>query len=67
MWWVDSNLRKTEKEIPSGPGAEDLLAAFNTALMSISLKGLRSKALKVSSLGLVREEEYQCWISLGML
>ena len=71
MWWVDSNLRRTEKEMPSGPGAEDLLAAFSTALMSLGLKGLRSKGWKVSSWGLVREGGYQCrsgsWISLGML
>ena len=67
MWWIHSNLRRTENRIPSVPGPKDLLVAFNIALMSISLKGLRSKALKASSLGLVREEGYQYWISLGIL
>ena len=71
MWCVLSSLRSTENGTPSGPGAEFLLAFFNTCLISLGLKGLESKGWKSSSWGLVRAGGYQWrsgrFMSRGML
>ena len=54
-------MSKTEKETPSGPGAEVLFEALRTFLMSLGLMGLRSKGWNDSSWGLTRFGGYHIY------